>query len=152
MNLRNKIIRPSTTMQRLFQASDMDVPIARVENIARRESNWRDASTDKHAGLYNSCLTIGVQYRPEHAYDDGHFTSARAPDRILAGFLTLESRGNKFRSPGIEDALAHWAYRLFSVILSYSEAHYKLTGDLNSPIAWVYRELAGLSTLDLAAE
>lgn len=143
-NLSRSDITFGTNMKRIEKLKPTDPPVARTEKISAREPDWRDPCTDDHEGLYDASLTVGIQCRPDDAFDYGHFTPDLSSRRVLAGFLTIDTEASKFRSPAVEETAFRFADRLFSVVREYSKAHFELTGEGGSPISWVYRDIAGV--------
>lgn len=142
-NLPAKPVAPGTNIERLKRLKDTDVQLVRSEFIGKSDTVWCDPSAEDHQALYDASLTVGIEYKPDTAYDYGHFTHDLPNRRVLAGYLTIDLEGKRFRSPAVEDAALRIAGRLFSVVREYSKAHYDLVGASDSPISWVYRDVAG---------
>ncbi len=140
--------RLSTAMKKILEMSPTERPIVKMENLSNTASDWQDARTDEHHELYNSSLTIAVQCQPDHGMMLGRFRQISPQSRVLAGFLVVESKGDRFNSPNIEDDVASFADHLFSVLSQVSEASHYLGGDYG----WLYRALVSEQKLDLAAE
>ena len=118
--------RLSPAMQQIVEMDPDSTPIVKIEDIRGTATDWKDPSIVNSSLGYNSVINVGVQCRPDQGINLGRFRRVKPRGRILAGFLVVESQGNALNTPNIEDAVAHYADRLFSVLCQVSEASYHL--------------------------